>query len=101
MTDFANWLHICVDEYDREQDASEYAHECADNSAFTIYHGKAYDLVLNSHHSVVDQAEQQMLECGFEYESLDATMCLVAYWICYNELLELLGEVEDEESDND
>ena len=103
----ADWADTCETlalEYwqdNSDQDPSEYAHECADGSQWAIYYGRAWDLVSAVRlvrHRELDQAESDLEDLGFSFESLDKTMTLLAYQLTYNEIL---TQIQKQESDND
>lgn len=104
----ADWADTCEAlaleylESNSDQDSSEYAHECADGYQWAVYCYKAWDLVSAVRlvcPSDLDQAESDLEDLGYEFESLDKTMTLLAYWLTYNEILTQINE--QEESDND
>lgn len=100
MNDWSDTCEALALEYwesNSEQDASEYAHECADSSQWAIYYGHADELV-NAARLLrprdLDQAESALEDLGFEFESLDKTMCLLACWLTCEEILDQVVKVE-------
>lgn len=103
----ADWADTCEAlaleywESNSDQDAREYAHECADGCQWAIYYSHAWNLVNAARllrPSDLDQAESDLEDLGFSFESLDKTMALLAYWLTYNEIL---TQIQKQESDND
>lgn len=103
----ADWADTCETlalEYwqdNSDQDPSEYAHECADGSQWAIYYGHAHELVNAArllHPRDLDQAESDLEDLGFEFESLDKTMTLLAYQLTYSEIM---NQINEQESNND
>lgn len=104
----ADWADTCETlalEYwqnNSDQDPSEYAHECADGSQWAIYYSHAWCLV-NAARLVcceaLDQAESDLEDLGFSFESIDKTMTLLAYWLTYNEILTQINEQEGSNND--
>ena len=89
-------------ESDNSQDASDYAHECADGVRWVIFYDYAWELVSavrRVHSKCMDQAESELEDLGFSFESIDKTMSSLAYWLTYNEILTQINE--QEESNND
>ena len=104
----ADWADTCETlalEYwqdNSDQDPSEYAHECADGSQWAIYYSHAWNLVNAARlvrPSDLDQAESDLEDPGFSFESIDKTMTLLAYWLTYNEILTQINEQEESEND--
>ena len=105
----ADWVNTCEAlalEYwqnnSEDYEPSEYAHECADSCQWVVYYSHAWNLVSavrEIHPRDLDQAESDLEDLGFSFESLDKTMCLLAYWLTYNEILTQINE--QEESNND
>ena len=84
-----------------DQDASEYAYECADSCQWAIYYSHAWNLVNAARlvrPSDLDQAESDIEEIGFEFESLDKTMTLLAYQLTFSEIM---TKIQEQESEND
>lgn len=105
LADWANTCEALALEYwqdNSDQGPSDYAHECADGSQWAIYYGHAWNLVNAARlvrHSDLEQAESDIEEIGFEFESLDKTMTLLAYQLTYSEIVNQISE--HGESNND
>lgn len=104
----ADWAITCEAlaleywESNSDQDASEYAHECADGCQWAIYCYKAWDLVSAARLmrlSDLDQAESDLVELGFGSEGLDQTVTQLAYQLTYNEILTQINEQEGSNND--
>ena len=103
----ADWSDTCEAlaleywESNSDQDASEYAHECADSCQWAIYYGHAHELVNAArllHPRDIDQAEFDLGVMGYEFESLDKTMTLLAYQLTFSEIM---TQIQEQESEND
>lgn len=84
------------------RDPSEYAHECADGSQWATYYWHAWCLVHAARlvrPSDLDQAESDLEDLGYEFESPDKTMTLLAYQLTYNKILTQINEQEESEND--
>ena len=104
MKDWMNTCEALALEYwesNSDQDRIDYAHECADGCQWTIYYSHAWCLVNAARlvrPSDLDQAESDLEDLGFEFESLDKTMTLLAYQLTYSEIM---TQIQEQESDND
>ena len=105
VADWANTCEALALEYwqdNSDQDASEYAHECAYSSQWAIYCYKAWDLVSAARImrlSDFAQAESDLVELGFGSEVLDQTVTQLACQLTYNEILTQINEQEGSEND--
>jgi hypothetical protein len=77
-------------------ESSDLAHTEADSWDVVIYTGKAIDLVSNTWSGDLDQAEESMIDCGFEFESFSQTCCTLAYWVCYHAIESAICEYVEE-----
>jgi hypothetical protein len=71
-------------------DVSDLAHSEADSWDLVIYYHKAITLVNDAWSGELDQAEESMIECGFEFESFNQTCCQLAYWLVYHAISEAI-----------
>lgn len=90
-----------VDELIKESDgdfdeARDRLHEEIDGLDLVIYYGKAWQVVNELPSSVLDDAESTMIDTGFEFESLNKTMTILAFWALYNIASEYLNQKESE-----
>jgi len=67
-------------------DISDFAHMESDSWDWVIYTHHAWNLVNANRGSALDQAEESMADCGFDFESIDGTITKLAYWLCYHAL---------------
>ena len=72
-------------------DSSDRAHEAADSWDWVIYNGMAMQLCSVLPSSMISQAENMAQECGgvqdaFESGGIAGVACLVAYWVCFDEI---------------
>jgi hypothetical protein len=70
---------------------SECAHLEADSWDWVIYNGQALQLCSVLPSSMISQAENMAQECGgvqdaFESGGIAGVACLVAYWVCFDEI---------------
>ena len=104
LADWANTCEALALEYwesNSSMDASDYANESADGCQWSIYYSHAWNLVSAARlvlPSELDQAESELEGLGFSLESLDKTMCLLAYFLTYNQIMQ---QIEETESNND
>lgn len=70
----------------RELDIYELAQERADSCQEVIYYNKAQELIINSNSSDVAEAEELIIDSGFEFRSYNETVTLLAYHIVRKEI---------------
>ncbi len=87
LSDLATWQD-CEDYLDKlsdlQDESSDYAHTEADSWDWVIYYHHAWNLVNRYRGRELDQAEESMMDCGFQFESLDQAMTQAAYWLVYH-----------------
>lgn len=71
-------------------DVYDAAHSEADWWDVVIYSGKALDLINNTWSSELSQAEESMMDAGYEFESFSHYCTILAYWIVYHAICEAI-----------
>jgi hypothetical protein len=97
LKDFNAYIDLLASEWDGVQDLHDFCHEQADGSEYVIYYANAWDLVTMmrlSDRSILDDAELALENMSMS-DSLDTTMCLLAYEIIYQQLSLAVQELEE------
>jgi hypothetical protein len=96
LKDFNDYIDLLVTDWDGVQDLHDFCHEQADGSEYVIYYANAWDLVNMirfTDRSLLDDAELALENIELN-DSLDTTMCLLAYEIIYQSLSLAVQEKE-------
>ncbi len=95
LSTLATWQD-CEDYLDKlsdlQDESSDYAHTEADSWDWVIYMHHAWNLVNKYRGCELDQSEESMMDCGFEFESLDQAMTQAAYWLVYQAIYDAIQE---------
>lgn len=93
---YESWEKYLGELSDCEDNASEEAHIQADSWDTVIYTYKALAIVSDVDGYTLDNAEEQMTDCGFTFESFGQTVTTLAYWIVYNAVYDAIMEQIEE-----